>query len=68
MTDLLTPADIKRLASERGMTMAAVCAKAGIATSTFSRWQAGKTEPSIGVYRQIVDAIGGAAQPNGEGA
>lgn len=57
MTDLLTPSDIKRLAGERGLTLAAVCAKAGIATSTFTRWQAGHTEPTLTVYRRIVAAV-----------
>lgn len=57
MTALLTPSDIKRLAGERGLTLAAVCAKAGIATSTFTRWQAGHTEPTLTVYRRIVAAV-----------
>jgi transcriptional regulator with XRE-family HTH domain len=57
MADLLTPEEIKRLAAKRGMTMAAVCAKAKIAASTFSRWQAGETEPTLTVYRKIVEAV-----------
>jgi transcriptional regulator with XRE-family HTH domain len=59
MTALLTPDDIKRLAAERGVTIASVCTKAGIATSTFSRWQAGDTEPTLTVYRRIVAAAKG---------
>lgn len=58
MAELLTPTDIKRLAAKRGLTLASVCSQAGIAVSTFSRWQAGKTEPSIAVYRRLVDVVG----------
>lgn len=75
MCELLTPADIKRLAAERGLTLASVCAKAGIATSTFTRWQAGHTEPTLTVYRRIVEAVtqdppkaAAAAAPAGEAA
>lgn len=61
MDDLLTPPDIKRLAAERGLTLAAVCSKAGIAMSTFSRWQAGKTEPTLTIYRRLVAVVRGEA-------
>lgn len=57
MDALLTPSDIKRLAAARGLTMARVCAKAGVATSTFTRWQAGKTEPTLTIYRRFVAAV-----------
>jgi transcriptional regulator with XRE-family HTH domain len=59
MTALLTPDDIKRLAADRGVSIASVCIKAGIATSTFSRWQAGDTEPTLTVYRRLVAAAKG---------
>lgn len=57
MSELLSPADIERLAAEAGLTLKEVCARAGIAQSTFSRWKAGKTEPTLDVYRRIRDAI-----------
>jgi transcriptional regulator with XRE-family HTH domain len=57
MQSLLTPADIKRMAASRGISMRQVFQRAGIASSTFSRWQSGKTEPTIGVYRRLVAAV-----------
>jgi predicted transcriptional regulator len=57
MDDLLTPADIERLAREAGISLADACRRAGIAQSTFSRWKAGKTEPTLGVYRRLRDAV-----------
>lgn len=57
MHDLLSPADVERLAGEARMSMAEVCRRAGIAQSTFTRWKANRTEPSIGVYRRIVAAL-----------
>ena len=57
MNDLLTPADIERKAAEAGITLKEVCVRAGIAQSTFSRWKAGKTEPTLDVYRRIRDAL-----------
>lgn len=60
MNDLLTPVDIEKLAAENGRSIPEVCRNAAVAASTFSRWKAGKTTPSIEVYRRIRDA---AAQP-----
>lgn len=57
MDALLTPDDIERMAIERGMLMAEVCAKAGVAQTTFWRWKNSKTEPTLAVYRRIVEAV-----------
>lgn len=57
MSDLLTPADIERLARELGITMAEVCRRAGIATSIFTRWKGGLTSPSYRNYQRIIDAV-----------
>lgn len=38
--------------------MAEVCREAGIAPSTFSRWRRGETEPTLGVYRRVCEAVG----------
>ena len=59
MSDLLTPTEIEACARAGGLTMAQVCKRANVAQSTFSRWKAGSTEPTIGVYRRIVDAARG---------
>jgi transcriptional regulator with XRE-family HTH domain len=57
MTDLLSPSDVETLAAKAGKTMAQVCREAGIAPSTFTRWKAGITEPSLPVYRRIRDVV-----------
>lgn len=56
MAELLTPSDIEALAAKAGKSIAQVCRDARIAQSTFSRWKAGKTEPTLDVYRRIRDA------------
>jgi transcriptional regulator with XRE-family HTH domain len=57
MDELLTPDDIERLAKLAGLTLKEVCSRAGIAQSTFSRWKAGATEPTLDVYRRLRDAV-----------
>jgi transcriptional regulator with XRE-family HTH domain len=56
MHDLLSPDQVEALAAERGRSMVEVCRDAGIAFSTFSRWRAGETSPSIEVYRRLCTA------------
>jgi len=53
----LTPREIEELADTAGKSMRRVCEEAGIAPSTFSRWKAGDTEPTLGVYRRILAAV-----------
>lgn len=53
MPDIYTPADIERLAKLSGKSIAQVCREAKIAQSTFTRWKAGATTPSIAVYQRI---------------
>jgi transcriptional regulator with XRE-family HTH domain len=60
MGELLTPSEIEGLAAKAGKSIAQLCRDAGVAQSTFSRWKAGKTEPTLDVYRRIRDA----AQPS----
>ncbi len=56
MSQLLTPAEIEARAKDAGMSIVEVCRKAGIAPSTFYRWKAGETEPTLGVYQRLYDA------------
>jgi transcriptional regulator with XRE-family HTH domain len=56
MRDTLSPRDIEQIADDAGTTIAAICRDAGIARSTFSRWKAGQTSPSLAVYARIRDA------------
>lgn len=57
MDELLSPADVERLAAEAGLNIKEICARAGIAHTTFYRWKAGKTEPTLDVYRRIRDVL-----------
>ena len=57
MNDLMKPIDVEAEAAKRGKSMAQVCREAGIAPSTYSRWKAGDTEPTLSVYRRIVAAV-----------
>jgi len=57
MHELLTPKEIEEHAAAAGRTMAEVCRSAGVAPSTFTRWKAGQTEPTLGVYRRLVAAL-----------
>ncbi len=58
MVDLLSPFDVEEIARSNGRTMAQVCRAAGVAPSTFSRWRAGKTSPSIDVYQNLLRCAG----------
>lgn len=58
MPELLSPSDVETLARDRGLSVAQLCAQAGVAHSTFTRWRAGKTEPTLDVYRRFVNVIG----------
>jgi len=57
VSTLLTPAEIENRAKSAGLTMDAFCKRAGISFSTFSRWRAGQTVPSIVVYERMVGAL-----------
>lgn len=55
--ELLSPSDVERLAAEAGVSLPDLCGRAGISHTTFYRWKAGKTEPTLDVYRRIRDAL-----------
>lgn len=57
MDTLLTPDDIERMASEQDMHMAQVFRRANVAASTFYRWKHGSSEPTMGVYKRLVEAV-----------
>lgn len=57
MNELLSPAEIERMAAEVGLTVAKLCERAGIAHSTFTRWRKGDTEPTLEVYRRLRDVV-----------
>ncbi len=53
----MSPDEIERQAAEAGLSLRELCARAGIAQSTFYRWRSGYTEPQIRVYRRIADVL-----------
>jgi len=57
MLQLMTAEEIEGLAAKAGLSMAEVCRRAKIAPTTFTRWKAGKTEPTLGVYRRLCAAV-----------
>jgi predicted transcriptional regulator len=57
MERLLSPQEIERMAAEVGMPLAELFRRAGIAHTTFYRWRAGQTEPTLTVYRRIVNVL-----------
>lgn len=61
MERLLSPNDIERLAADAGITVMELCRQAGIAHTTFYRWKAGKTRPTMVVYERIQNALRAAA-------
>ncbi|MFT9095170.1 MAG: helix-turn-helix transcriptional regulator [Gluconobacter cerinus] len=58
MCNFVTPEQIEQAAKQRGIGMVAVCREAGVSFSTYSRWRARKCEPTLGVYRRLLVAVG----------
>jgi hypothetical protein len=57
MSHLLSPQEIEAKAKEAGLSMAMLCDRAGINLSTFYRWKAGTTSPSVAVYQRLCEAM-----------
>ncbi len=53
---LPTASEIETRAKALGRSMTAVCREAGIHWSTWYRWRAGTTSPSIDVCSRLLDA------------
>ena len=62
MSELLTPTEIEQRAKSKGLSIADVCRRAGIAVSTFQRWKAGKTAPTLTVYQRIEAVLAQASE------
>lgn len=53
-----TAAELEALAKKAGVTMSAVCARAGIPRSTWWRWQRGDHEsPTMGTRLKLAEAL-----------
>jgi transcriptional regulator with XRE-family HTH domain len=57
MSETLPPAAIEAMARAAGLTMTEVCRRAGLAQSTFTRWKAGKTAPTLEAYRKLLQVV-----------
>jgi predicted transcriptional regulator len=57
MNNLPTPQQIEQSAADRGMTMREVCSLSGMAQSTFQRWKAGQTSPTIATISRMLSVI-----------
>lgn len=66
MIDLPTASDVEAQAKAAGLSVAKLCRDAGIAHSTFTRWRAGTTEPTLDVLRRLSRAIDAAGAPRDE--
>jgi len=44
-------------AKGKGISINRLCRQASIARSTFSRWKAGTTEPTVSVYRRLSQTL-----------
>jgi transcriptional regulator with XRE-family HTH domain len=56
MSYTVPPSEVEEHAKAAGKTMADVCREAGIAQSTFSRWKAGHTSPTLEKYNALLKA------------
>jgi predicted transcriptional regulator len=54
---LLVPSDVEDAAAKLGLSMAQVCRKAGVAPSTFSRWKAGLTSPTLDICHRWLAVV-----------
>jgi transcriptional regulator with XRE-family HTH domain len=59
---LLTAEEVERRAAEVGVSVKQLCARAGIAHTTFYRWKTGQTKPRIDVYERLRAALSAAVR------
>jgi predicted transcriptional regulator len=55
--DMLSADEIYARACSVGLTIEDLAYGAGVAPSTFVRWKAGKTSPTLDVYTRVVAAL-----------
>lgn len=60
---LPTAADIEMRARDRGMSIPAMCDRAGISPSTFYRWLAGESIIKADVMQKLIDVTAPITQP-----
>lgn len=57
MDRIVSAAEIEERARLRGLSMMQVTRRAGIAHSTWTRWRAAKSRPTLAVYERILAAL-----------
>ena len=54
---IVSPHEIERRADAAGVPLREIIALAGISHTTFYRWRAGKSQPTLGVYQRLLEAL-----------
>jgi transcriptional regulator with XRE-family HTH domain len=57
MVHVMSPHEIEAKAKAAGLSIAEVCRRARVAQSTFTRWKAGETSPTLRVYERLCEAV-----------
>lgn len=57
MQAMPTIQEVTKRAANIGVTMKALCYRAGISNSTFTRWKSGRSEPLVSSYLRLIDAL-----------
>jgi predicted transcriptional regulator len=51
-----TPRDIERLAFEAGVSISALCERAGVSTQAFRNWKFGRVSPTLSTAQKLTEA------------
>lgn len=57
MQTMPTIREVTERAANIGVTMKALCYRAGISNSTFTRWKSGISEPLVSSYLRLISAL-----------
>jgi transcriptional regulator with XRE-family HTH domain len=64
-----TPRDIERLAFEAGVSIGALCERAGVSSQAFRNWKFGRVSPTLNTVQKLAEAgIALLAEADGAGA
>jgi hypothetical protein len=62
MDDPIDPRALHERATAAGLTISEMCARAGIAESTFHRWKRGANAINVGIYKRLRAVVAEAEQ------
>lgn len=57
MQDTLSAEQIETLATSHGLSVLDLCRRAQVAHTSFYRWRAGQSQPTLEVYRRLITAL-----------